>query len=482
MLLKIHMQLKSINQLCLIGMMGIVTFAACTKDSKEDANLSQRNAAPNAFIYYEQNQLETKLNQFWVNYQLFLGLEADAPHTLGATVGLDEATTLLHYALNIAFVDPRTAYDQEVDGMFEKNIIWPQGEQITNQQLCSLFHDIATDIKNARNQITDANKAINRLEIIPQVAANSISFQIKYLLSHGNVWSKEDLSDPANYTPGINFNAPTPWLSQQSFEGLVNPNNQTTGMAPSHHSQLYYMWLFGDNDDPIVNPPTLTDRRNRFNSSLSNEKAVHQYFTSRAVYWPNPVQQLNQQLPVYVGVKPVMTPKTFIPGVGEVEIIGSFNFLNTSNNGAVLITDVIDCNNPQAPAIGGSPDANSMVYSKLLGYYQKEFQYGFTSARRVEQNTLNYFWSKRADIAVTSMMKNSGSINRMMNYFNSGFYAMTGYNTTFNRDKEHTGQCVPNTQCFGPNMCLNATEYYMEGTFSHYRLLPLTPVELAQYF
>lgn len=239
-------------------------------------------------------------------------------------------------------------------------------------------------------------------------------------------------------------------------------------MTPAYQQQ-YYMWVFTNVDQST----TLAQRQNTFNNSLENVKALHHYLTNRAVYWPNPAQQLNGWFPNYNGVVPVMTPNSIFKG--------EF-FPNNPTFGAVITTDVIDCDNPNKPSVGTQPTEANMVPSKLLGYYGKEYDYSLSTARKVDQNTINFFWAKRPEIAVVSVNKNNTEINTRMNNYNSGFYAMTGYHTLPNKDRNYTGLCQSGTVCNGGNVCLYATEYYVEGEFSHYRLLPPTPAQLGQFF
>jgi hypothetical protein len=466
------------QKLILIGLIaGCISLSlfntSCKKESGESTTNFNENQLNTAFVYYEQNELETKLNKLWKNYATFNGIELNNGQSanLQETISSMEAVTMLHYGLNVAMVNPRIGYANELADSFECNLTVNAAGNITYSALCTTLQTIANHLKQVKQGIANENKALNRLEIImPQEGAGTnISIKAKYLFSYGPVWSVDELTNEANYTPmGIQFNAPTPWLSQQSFEGIENPNNQNSGQTPAYQQQ-YYMWVFTNNDQGT----TLTQRQNTFNSSLENVRALHHYFTSRSVYWPNPVQQLNGWFPIYQGVRPVMTPQS--------KIIGEF-YPNDPNFGAVVTSDVIDCDNPNKLIGGTQPLASNMVPSKLLGYYGKEHDYSLTTARKVDQNTINFFWAKRPEIAITSVNKNSTDINQRMNQYNTGFYAMTGYHTLPNKNRNYTGLCQSGTVCSGGNVCLYATEYFMEGEFSHYRLLPLTPAQLAQYF
>jgi hypothetical protein len=474
------------QKLILIGLIaGCISLSlfntSCKKESGENTTNFNENQLNTAFVYYEQNELETKLNKLWKNYATFNGIVLNNGQVanLNETISASEAATLLHYGLNLSIVNPRIGYANELADSFECNLTLNAAGNITYDALCNTLQSIANHLKQVRQGIANENKALNRLEIImPQEGAGTtISVKAKYLFSFGPVWSVDELTNEANHTPiGIQFNAPTPWISQQSFEGVENPNNQNSGQVPAYQQQ-YYMWVFTN----IDHSTTLTQRQNTFNSSLENAKALHHYLTNRAVYWPNPAQQLNGWFPNYNGVVPVMTPNFIISGTGPVIFKGEFR-PNDPTFGAVITTDVIECDNPNKPSVGTQPTETNMVPSKLLGYYGKEYDYSLSTARKVDQNTINFFWAKRPEIAVVSVNKNSSDINQRMNHFNSGFYAMTGYHTLPNKNRNYTGLCQSGTVCNGGNVCLYATEYYVEGEFSHYRLLPPTPAQLGQFF
>jgi hypothetical protein len=469
-------------KLAIAGCMAIVlTLQSCKKET-ENTVLNTATGNQTAFVYYKQDELEQKMAKLWKNYAAYQGIDLNngIQADLNETMSTEEAITLLHYSLNIAMVNPRIAYANELANSFCSNFSLNADKQITYNALSATIASVSNELKQIRSGISNENKTLNRLSfsIEGEGSNNTLIVKTHYLFTYGPVWSKDDIRDEANYKPiGIQFNAPTPWISQQSFQGFENPNKQSQGQIPAYQQQ-YYMWVFTNTDQST----TLTQRQNTFNNSLENVKAVHHYLTNRAVYWPNPAQQLNGWFPNYKGVVPVMTPPTtIVPGSEFATFSGKF-FPNDPNMGAVITTDVIDCNNPNKLSGASQPTASNMVHSKLLGYYGKEYDYSLSTARKVDQSTINFFWAKRPEIAVTSVTKNNARINQRMNHFNTGFYAMTGYHTLPNKDRNYTGLCQSGTVCNGGNVCLYATEYYLEGEFSHYRLLPPTPAQLGQFF
>lgn len=214
---------KTIQLASLIMLFSLAAVVSCKKE-KEETNSNINDPLQSAFVYYEQNEMEEKMAKLWKNFATYQGIDLNngVQANLNETMSTDEAITLLHYGLNTAMVNPRIAYANELADSFSSTFSLNAAGQVTYSTLSATLASVANQLKEVRNGIGNENKALNRLtfSIEGEGANNTLIIKVYYLFTYGPVWSMDDITADANYTPtGINFNAPTPGFLNSRLRG-----------------------------------------------------------------------------------------------------------------------------------------------------------------------------------------------------------------------------------------------------------------------
>ncbi len=512
---------RTILKFIAAGAVAAVAVVSCQKenDFKEDFNGVGANSM---FVLYDDNELQQKLDVFWNAYTSFKGLsfgkngssgEGGEVSIIPIDVSPDEAFTLLHYALNIGFVDPRITYT-DIDSINIVSSLPVNGPNVLYNDLLQVFDYVRTHVQIFKQNFANGeNKTLNRLEIeVGLPNGNEIAFTVKVVGTSGEVWAHEELDNAANtdIPIGVYPSTPIPWITQKSWEGgfesSSNPNNIWSPLdsrldgAPTSQNLWtpvwYARWLFTGAQDKTIgtNGATLAQMRAEFGKLPNvNIKAAHHYLTHHYIYWPSPADQANGWNPAYDGKIPVRTPPTsYIPNTNNLTATfsGKYdNWLgNHSDNGVLMAPEVLACDNPNYQVGGdGSLFDGQMRPSRLLAYYKTEKERNLTAVRTVDNNTMNYFWSKRAAIAIASANDDELGVlfNPRKNAIQSGFYVLTAYRTKVLADATVFGFCSSvssDPNCYVPMECTVGPEYYFEPEYSHYRLLPPPPAGLGSIF
>lgn len=417
-------------------------------------------------------------------------LQASQDTNLNEILSANEALTLLHYALNIAFVNPRITYANEDSVTLNSNLGFDSDNQISYRKLCENFDDLVLKVKQFKNTIgtTTENKALNRIEIeyyIGEGAAET-AYRVKCKGTTGPIWAVDDIGSDANREVTIGFPNSIPWLTKSSIPNQKSPYNfpPAQGSTTIVSVETWYSnWLFTGALDKTY--ASIQQFRNSFDKlPIQGTKAVHDYLTHNSIFWPDPIQQANGWFPLYNGKVPVMSPPLQTPpnSIQLSQITASY--LNKTDYGAVLLPEAQNCDNPQAPKKGLPPSSDDLQPSMLLGYLNSENYWQLNTIRSVNNNTVAYFFSKRGNLGKIASAESwtVNEIKNRMNGYRTGFYAMTAFRVKPNLDATSKGQCNTTDLCDQGNVCIHGVEYFLETEYNHFSLLPKAPNVLAPLF
>lgn len=450
-----------------LGIVCSMLMLGCEKDFAPTSSQSNQSSQNAKVLELNETQFDQWLSTFWSNYASYKGVAYDNGITpdLTKTLHKSEAQELLHYALNIAYVNLDTTYEiEQYDSLSIPVQVSSENDFVTMGNICAVMNVISNFVKEKHSSLSNQSHCLNRLTVKWVGATNII--RVRITMTSGDIWSTSKFIQQASINKY--FPNPIPWLTKKSIPDEINPI-----ISPRNQSN-YLTWLF-DNKRSGVD---VSDRIKAFNY-LTNDKPAHQHFSSGAIFWPDPLAQMNGWTHVIINKKAVETTGLVFPGTSFQVVIKrdpSRDYIyDDVNPMPVMIPPLtVNCGNPKHPGnltlaqIG--PD--HMVPSSILGYYKREYDFNLKTARLVEPVALNFFWKQRPSVMLACQNRIQAMINqRMAAIGNIGFYAATEHYYLPHLDQDAGGTCAKNPPfCTFEGVCLHSTEYYLSATFSHFTM------------